>query len=154
MLGADQLVLVAEGAWNKVHDLPEQSVLRLEAPGTYTSGNPVHQQAGVQPGTEPSTAFPTSSSWGYVVAGRLDYSNVIGAINLAPRFSFAHDVNGVSPGPGGSFIEDRMALTLGLGFQYRINVEWDLSYTRYFGAGRYNLINDRDFLAGNVKYSF
>ncbi|HMM36942.1 MAG TPA: DUF1302 family protein, partial [Thermoanaerobaculia bacterium] len=41
VLGADQLVLVAEGAWNKVHDLPEQSVLRLEAPGTYTSGNPV-----------------------------------------------------------------------------------------------------------------
>jgi hypothetical protein len=154
LLGADQLVLVAEGAWSKVHDLPEQEELRLEAPGTYTSGNPVHQQARVQPGTEPSSAFPTSSSWGYVVAGRLDYNNVIGAINLSPRFSFAHDVNGVSPGPGGSFIEDRMALTLGLGFQYRINVEWDLSYTRYFGAGRYNLINDRDFLAGNVKYSF
>jgi hypothetical protein len=47
-----------------------------------------------------------------------------------------------------------MALTLGLGFQYRINTEWDLSYTRYFGAGRYNLINDRDFLAANLKYSF
>ncbi len=153
-LGADQMVLVAEGAWNKVHDLPEQSVLRLEAPGTYTSGNPIHQQAGVQPGTEPSSAFPTTSAWGYVVAGRFDYSNVIGAINMSPRFSFAHDVNGVSPGPGGAFIEDRMALTLGLGFQYRINTEWDLSYTRYFGAGRYNLINDRDFLAANLKYSF
>lgn len=153
-LGADQMVLVAEGAWNKVHDLPEQSVLRLEAPGTYTSGNPIHQQAGVQPGTEPSSAFPTTSAWGYVVAGRFDYSSVIGAINMSPRFSFAHDVNGVSPGPGGAFIEDRMALTLGLGFQYRINTEWDLSYTRYFGAGRYNLINDRDFLAANLKYSF
>ncbi|MBK9373290.1 MAG: DUF1302 domain-containing protein [Holophagales bacterium] len=154
VLGADQMVLVAEGAWNKVHDLPEQSVLRLEAPGTYTSGNPIHQQAGVQPGTEPSSAFPTTSAWGYVVAGRFDYSNVIGAVNMSPRFSFAHDVNGVSPGPGGAFIEDRMALTLGLGFQYRINTEWDLSYTRYFGAGRYNLINDRDFLAANLKYSF
>lgn len=153
-LGADQMVLVAEGAWNKVHDLPEQSVLRLEAPGTYTSGNPIHQQAGIQPGTEPSSAFPTSSAWGYVLAGRFDYSNVIGAINMSPRFSFAHDVNGISPGPGGAFIEDRMALTLGLGFQYRINTEWDLSYTRYFGAGRYNLINDRDFLAANLKYSF
>jgi hypothetical protein len=154
VLGADQLVLVAEGAWNTVHDLPEQSTLRLEAPGTYTSGNPIHQQAGVQPGTEPSSAFPTTSAWGYVVAGRLDYSNVIGAINMSPRFSFAHDANGISPGPGGAFIEDRMALTLGLGFQYRINTEWDLSYTRYFGAGRYNLINDRDFIAANVKYSF
>ncbi len=154
VLGADQLVLVGEGAWNMVHDLPEQSALRLEGPGTYTSGNPIHQTAGVQPGTEPSSAFPTSSAWGYVLAGRLDYSNVIGAINMSPRFSFAHDVNGISPGPGGAFIEDRMALTVGLGFQYRINLEWDLSYTRYSGAGRYNLINDRDFLAGNIKYSF
>lgn len=136
-----------------MHDLPDQSVLRLEAPGTYTSGNPIHQQAGIQPGTEPSSAFPTSSAWGYVLAGRFDYSNVIGAVNMSPRFSFAHDVNGISPGPGGAFIEDRMALTLGLGFQYRINTEWT-SYTRYFGAGRYNLINDRDFLAANLKYSF
>ena len=39
LLGADQVVLVAEGAWSTVHDLPDQSVLRLEAPGTYTSGN-------------------------------------------------------------------------------------------------------------------
>ncbi len=154
ILGADQFVLVAEGAWNTVHDLPDQSVLRLEAPGTYTSGNPIFQKAGVQPGTEPSSAFPTSSAWGYVVAGRLDFSNVIGAINVTPRFSFAHDVNGISPGPGGAFIEDRKAVTLGLGFQYRINTEWDLSYTRYYGAGRYNLINDRDFLAANIKYSF
>lgn len=153
-LGADQFVLVAEAAWNTVHDLPDQSVLRLEAPGTYTSGNSIFQQANVQPGTEPASAFPTSSAWGYVLAGRFDYSNVIGAINLSPRFSFAHDVNGISPGPGGAFIEDRMALTLGLAFQYRINLEWDFSYTSYFGAGRYNLINDRDFLAANVKYSF
>jgi len=154
VLGANQFILVVEGAWNKVHDLPEQSVLRLEGPGTYTSGNPIFTQAKVQPGTEPSTAFPTSSAWGYVVAGRLDFANVIGAVNVSPRFSFAHDVNGISPGPGGSFIEDRMAVTLGLGFQYRINTEWDLSYTRYYGAGRYNLLNDRDFLAGNIKYSF
>ena len=45
-------------------DLPDKDVLRLEAPGTYTSGNPVFQAAGVQPGTEPNSAFPTSSaSW-------------------------------------------------------------------------------------------
>ena len=40
ILGADQVVLVGEGAWSTVHDLPDQSVLRLDAPGTYTSGNP------------------------------------------------------------------------------------------------------------------
>ena len=30
----------------------------------------------------------------------------------------------------------------------------DLSYTQYSGAGRYNLINDRDFIGGFIKYSF
>ena len=108
----------------------------------------------MQPGTEPSSAFPTSSAWGYVLAGRLEYNNALGAVNLVPRFSWSQDVSGISPGPGGSFLEGREALTVGLGFNYQINWEWDLSYTSFFGAGRYNLINDRDFLAANIKYSF
>jgi len=151
---ADQMVLVGEVGWGTVHDLPDQSVLRLEAPGTYVTGNPIHQTAGIQPGTEPASAFPTSNAWGYVLAGRLDYNNAIGAVNMIPRFSFAQDVNGISPGPGGNFLEGRKALTIGLGFQYRFNWEFDVSYTDFFGADRYNLINDRDFIAANIKYSF
>jgi hypothetical protein len=154
LVWADQIVLVGEVGWGLVHDLPEQSVLRLEAPGTYTTGNAVHQTAGVQPGTEPASAFPTARAWGYVLAGRFDYNNAIGAVNMIPRFSFAQDVTGISPGPGGNFLEGRKALTIGLGFQYRFNWEFDVSYTDFFGAGRYNLINDRDFVAANVKYSF
>jgi hypothetical protein len=154
ILGADQVVLVAEGAWSTVHDLPDQSVLRLDAPGTYTSGNQVHQTAGIQPGTEPASAFPTSSAWGYVLAGRFEYNNAIGAVSMVPRFSFSQDVAGISPGPGGNFLEGRKSLTLGLGFQYRINWEFDVSYTTFMGADRYNLINDRDFVAANIKYSF
>jgi hypothetical protein len=153
-LGADQVVLVAEGAWNTVHDLPDQATLRLDGPGTYTSGNSVFQTAGIQPGTEPASAFPTSSAWGYVLAGRFEYNNAFGAVSMIPRFSFAQDVSGISPGPGGNFIEGRKSLTLGLGFQYRINWEFDLSYTSFMGADRYNLINDRDFVAANIKYSF
>jgi len=154
VLGASQMVLVGEAGWGKVHDLPAQSVLRLEAPGTYTTGNSIHQTAGIQPGTEPASAFPTPTAWGYVLAGRLEYNNAIGAANIIPRFSFAQDVNGISPGPGGNFLEGRKALTLGLGLQYRITWEFDVSYTTLFGAGRYNLLNDRDFVAANIKYSF
>ncbi len=134
--------------------MPAQSVLRLEAPGTYTSGNAAHQTAGVQPGTEQASAFPTATAWGYVFAGRLEYNNAIGAVNMIPRFSFAQDVKGVSPGPGGNFLEGRKALTLGLGLQYRINWELDFSYSSFFGADRYNLLNDRDFVAATIKYSF
>ena len=154
VLGADQVVVVGEVGWSTVHDLPAQSVLRLDAPGTYTSGNQTHQTAGVQPGTEPASAFPTESAWGYVLAGRAEYNNAIGAVSMVPRFSFAQDVAGISPGPGGNFLEGRKSLTVGLGFQYRINWEFDVSYTNFMGAGRYNLINDRDFVAANIKYSF
>jgi hypothetical protein len=154
ILGADQVVVVAEAAWSAVHDLPDQSTLRLDGPGTYTSGNSVFQTAGIQPGTEPASAFPTSSAWGYVLAGRFEYNNAFGAVSMIPRFSFAQDVAGISPGPGGNFLEGRKSLTLGLGFQYRINWEFDLSYTTFMGADRYNLINDRDFVAANIKYSF
>ena len=151
---ADQMVLVGEVGWGTVHDLPDQTVLRLEAPGTYVTGNQVHQTAGIQPGTEPASASPTSSAWGYVLAGRFEYNNAIGAVNMTPRFSFAQDVNGISPGPGGNFLEGRKAVTIGLAFQYRFNWEFDVSYTDFFGADRYNLINDRDFVAANIKYSF
>lgn len=154
LCGADQVVIVAEGAWSTVHDLPEQSELRLEAPGTYTSGNELFTTARIQPGTEPASAFPTKNAWGYVVAGRLEYNNAIGAVNVVPRFSFAQDVDGVSPGPGGNFIESRKGLTVGLGFNYLSKWELDLSYTSFFGADRYNLQNDRDFIAASVKFTF
>jgi Protein of unknown function (DUF1302). len=43
---------------------------------------------------------------------------------------------------------------VGLAANYRISWEFDVSYTRFAGAGRYNLIRDRDFIAAAVKYSF
>ncbi len=154
LLWADQATLVAEGAVGRVHDFPEHSVLRLEAPGTYTSGNDLHRVATVQPGTEPDSAFPGATAWGYQLAGRLEYNNAIKGVNLAPRISWAHDVSGTSPGPGGNFVEGRKGLTLGLAGAFKINWELDLSYTRYSGGGRYNLISDRDFIATSLKYSF
>jgi hypothetical protein len=154
ILGADQVVLVGEIGWGHVHDMPAKDVLRFEGPGTFTSGNPVHQQFGVQPGTEPADAFPTADAVGYIVAGRFEYNNAFGPVNMIPRFSWAQDVSGISPGPAGNFLEGRKALTLGTGFVYRIQWEFDVSYTSFFGAGRYNLLNDRDFIAASIKYTF
>ena len=62
-------------------------------------------------------------------------------------------MKGVSPGPGGNFIEDRKAITVGLRASYQNSIEVDVSYTSFFGASRYNLINDRDFVGLNFKYS-
>jgi len=108
--------------------------------------------------TNPQTqvkGFPTPFSWGYRIAARADYNSVWGtAFTLSPRIAFYHDVNGISPGPGGAFIEGRKQITVGAEANYLNKWTLDLSYTNYFGAGDLNLINDRDFVAFVVKYSF
>jgi len=156
-LGADQGVLLFEPAITHVSGLESKDVLRYEGPGTYTSGNPIHSLPGGAHAGKPYEQpehFADPTSWGYRLVGRLTYNNVIGAFNVAPRFGWGHDVDGVTPGPGGNFIEGRHAFTLGVGFDRLARWQFDLSWTTYGGASRYNLINDRDFIAANIKYSF
>jgi len=156
-LGADQTVFVIEAAVTHVFDMPEQSVLRMEGPGTYTSGNPIHSAPGgahAGKAYETEDHFATATSWGYRMAGRMEFNNAIGAINLTPRFAWAHDVSGISPAPGGNFLEGAKALTLGLAGTYQNTWEVDFAYTMYSGADRWNLLNDRDFIATTVKFSF
>jgi hypothetical protein len=154
-LGADQGVILGEFGFNKVFDMPSKDELRFEGPGTYVSGNPLNFVA-AHPGkmAEEPEHFADDFSWGYRLVSRLTYNNAIGAWSLAPRISWQHDVDGVTPGPGGSFIAGRKALTIGLQAAYQGAWQVDLSYTQYSGAGRYNLINDRDFVGGFIKYSF
>ncbi|MEJ2492498.1 MAG: DUF1302 domain-containing protein [Desulfuromonadales bacterium] len=160
--GADQFTLVGEVGVTYIHDMPDKSELRFDGPGTPTSGNPLHADTtgsypyAAHPGkpAEPSDAFADSTSWGYRLVGKLDFNDAIGAITLSPRIAWAHDVTGTTPGPGGNFVEGRKAITLGIGASYLATWSADLSYTDFFGAGRYNLVNDRDFIALNIKYSF
>ncbi len=153
VFGADQLALVGEVGVTHVRDMPDRSKLRLESPGTTTSGNPVHTALGVQPATELSSHFADQTSWGYQVRGRLTYNNAFGPWALLPNFAFRHDFSGNTPQPLGNFLEGRKAVTLGLTANLRNEWEAGVSYTSFFGAGRVNLINDRDFISFVVKYS-
>jgi hypothetical protein len=154
VLGSDQLAVVGEVGFTNFWNLPSQDVLRFQGDGTNTGGgadlitgdarNPVTQTNG----------FPTSFSWGYRVATRAEYNNAIGAWTVAPRVAFNHDVNGISPGPGGNFIEKRKSITLGSEFIYLNQWVVDLSYTNFFGAGSLNSLRDRDFASFSVRYSF
>jgi hypothetical protein len=98
--------------------------------------------------------FADDFSWGYRLVSKLTYNNAIGAWSLAPRISWQQDVDGVSPGPGGPFLAGFKALSVGIAADYQNAWEIDLSYTMYDGADRYNLINDRDFIGGFIKFSF
>ena len=61
---------------------------------------------------------------------------------------------GTTPGPGGNFVEGRYGLTLGVAANLMAKWEIDASWTKFGGAGRFNDINDRDFVAATVKFSF
>jgi hypothetical protein len=160
MLGASQAVLLWEGGLFLVNNMPDQNTggpngvgLRLNGPGTDISGNAALSSLhfGL---VESPEHFASASSWGYRLVGRLDYDSLIGPWNIAPRFAWADDVNGVSPGPGGLFVEDRQAFTFGVSGTYQNTWVIDASYTKFSGAGHYNLINDRDFISISVKTSF
>ena len=155
-LGADQGVILGEFGFHKVFDMPSKDELRFEGPGTYTSGNPLNTTVGAHVGKEWERPehFADDFSWGYRFVTKFTYNNAIGAWSLSPRISWQHDVDGVTPGPGGSFIAGRQALSVGIQAGYQNAWQVDLSYTMYQGADRWNLINDRDFLGGFIKFSF
>ncbi len=103
--------------------------------------------------TEPA-GFADDFSWGYRMLARADYNDAFGPVTVSPSLAWAQDVSGTTPGPGGSFIEGRKAITMGVGFNYLEQWIFDLSYTNFWGAGHYNLSHDRDFFAASVRYSF
>ena len=88
------------------------------------------------------------------MALRLDYLGLIGAWNFSPRFIWSQDVDGTTPGPGGNFVDGRSAATFGVLASYQSQLEFDISYTAFDGAGRYNELTDRDFVSATIKYSF
>ena len=158
-LGASQTALAMEFGWTHIHDMPAKDELRLSSFGTSTSGDP--EQAlpgGAHAGSpaEPLDRFPDADSWGYRVAGSMTYQNVFGALTMRPRVVWSHDVDGTSPSfTNGNFIEGRKSVTLGLNMGYLSEtMAADLSYTTFWGAGRYNPFGDRDRIQLSLKYTY
>jgi len=155
MLGSQQFTLLGEvgGVWA---NLPGKDVLRYDAPGTFTSGSAaamVNTGFGTIPPT-PASAFADPFSWGYQILGRLDYNNVFAGVNLSPSVAFSHDVNGNTPLPLGNFIAGRKSVNVSAEFTFQNAWALELRYVNYFGAGRYNLLSDRDYVSTTLKYSF
>jgi len=158
-LGASQWVLVGEAAATAVPDLPSKDVLRFDGPGTALSGDPLAPAILASVGHAPdryelSSAFADDFSWGYRLAARIDYMDVIGGVNLSPAIAFAHDVDGNTPLPLGNFHEDRKSVTVGVTATYQNSWQGAIKYTEFFGNEDYNLMYDRDFLQAMIQYSF
>jgi hypothetical protein len=153
-LKADQVAFVTEAGFNYVEDLPKKDWLRYNGPGTDLGGGADYLTGDLNnPMTEPD-GFADDFSWGYRMLVRATYNNALGAWTVIPSIGWRHDVSGTTPGPGGSFIDGRTQLTLGVKFNYLQRWVLDASYTAYSGGGKYNLLHDRDFYGFSVSYSF
>jgi hypothetical protein len=121
-----------------------------------------------------ATGFVTDFSWGYRLAARLEYANLLFGGNVAPRLAFAHDVKGVGP----NFNEGVKSASLGVSWDYQRKWLVDAQYTNYFGGRTFcgtdvptpgsvitpgqpaswcssaNPLKDRDFYSVSVSYSF
>lgn len=151
---ADQVLVLAEIGATHIWDLPEREELRFEGPGTDTGGGPDALTGDLRNPVTTTNGFATAFSWGYRAVVAPTYNSLFGAWNVTPRIAFNHDVTGTTPGPGGNFISGRKQVTLGVGFDYQARWRADFAYTMFFGAGANNLLNDRDFIAASVSYSF
>ena len=154
--GASQLVGLIEVGGININDMPDESVLRLNGPGTARSGGiasaPGLNKA-LQDGVE-SNPFPTEFAWGYRAIAKLDYTNVIAGINISPRIVFSHDVKGITPDPLFMFIEGRKSMSLGLTFDYQSRWKADINYNGFFGGvGTTNKMEDHDYVSLSISYS-
>jgi hypothetical protein len=154
-LGSQQFTVLGEvgGVWA---NLPGKGTLRYDGSGTFTGGSAAAMTGAGFPqfAATPTEAFADDFSWGYQVLGRLDYNNIFPNVNMQPTVAFTHDVSGNTPLPLGNFVHRRRSINVAVEFSYRNAWSLELRYVNFFGAGKYNLLGDRDYFATTVKYSF
>lgn len=135
-LAAEQFVLLGEVGVNQL-DLPDN--LRFNGPGAGLPAcgfAPAAVLAGVSNGScqdNVGGGYASKTSWGYRLVGRMDFENVIGAVQMSPRLVLAHDVTGVGP----NFNHGTKAVTAGIGFNYLQRWQADIGYTSFFGGRTY-----------------
>jgi len=102
----------------------------------------------------PGYALPTRQSWGYVAEFGLNYPNAFDTgVTVTPQIDFTHDVKGITPNAL-PFFEGRRSLTSSLLFNFRDRWKGGLQWVQYWGAGGFNTMIDRDYVAGNITRSF
>ena len=137
-----------------------QSSLAAEAGGLYVHGfKPDFLDASVSIRPDAAGArrlgLATHSAWGYRLAGRLDYADVMGMQSVSPSVTWIHDVRGNAPITLGTLLEDNKSLILAADFARDKSLAARVSYRSYLGKGsNADRFSDRDFLAFSVTKRF
>ncbi|MBI3171765.1 MAG: DUF1302 family protein, partial [Hydrocarboniphaga effusa] len=148
--GYDLMTFELEASGAYVHDLPAESVLRYEGPGTDTPGDAA--AALMQGVPQQDGGYATASSWGYRAQLKPSFFNVAGPLGLDLILRYAQDVAGVTPAPLSDFVKGRTEASVLLDFSYLEAWGFELGYTAFGGAR--NLLADRDYYEARVSRSF
>jgi hypothetical protein len=169
VLQADQLALAGEIGINYFHGMPTN--VRFNAPGAYLPAT-AFAAALSSLNSVQTEGYLTDWSWGYRLAARLEYANLLFGGNVAPRVAYSEDVRGVGP----NFNEGVKSASIGVSWDYQRKWLVDAQYTAFFGGRSYcgtdtpaaaipagqpasycssaNPLKDRDFFSVSVSYSF
>lgn len=169
--GSDQILLIGELGASQIFNLPSKDRLQIEGPGTFTHASAGADGSGADGSARSNSAvvgasgirfnptqqkggFVTDFSWGYRIISILRYENVLPGIGIEPTFIWAHDVSGVSPGPGENFVEGRKTIIASAVVRFTAAFNAAVGYTVFFGGGNNNLLRDRDFAQVGLRYQF
>jgi hypothetical protein len=149
--------LVGEGAfqhWNGIGD-PSTGV-RYGRAFVYgqaqTSTLPCASTGNLNTSYCETEGYATTNAWGYRLRAEFSYPGLFAGINVKPRVFWSHDVKGYSA--DSTFVEDRMALGLGVRFDYLNRYYADLSFNKFNRQAKYDVFHDRDFASVVVGMNF
>ncbi len=171
--GAEQFATVAEFGITHFNNLPKGVFFGGPGAGLPACGfASTATLTAVSNNSCQTQGYLSKNSYGYRIVNRMDFENVIGALQMSPRVVWSHDVRGVGP----SFNQDAKAITAGLAFNYLQRWQGDIGYTTFFGGRTYqgtdsaagpgdptvsrqyatsaNPNKDKDFLAVSVSLAF
>ncbi|MBW2369401.1 MAG: DUF1302 domain-containing protein [Deltaproteobacteria bacterium] len=101
------------------------------------------------------------TAWGYKAMLNLTYYDAfasiwsaLSSVDLTVKFTFNHDVDGVSAIPAGSFTEDEKSVGIGFEASWQNVLSFNMAYNNFFGAGDKSAISDRDNVSCTLKYRF
>ena len=98
---------------------------------------------------------PNDWSAGLVVLANVSYNNAFDTgFVVTPQIAVSYDFTGTTPAPYGNYVEDRIAVNLGVSGTLNNNFRIGVNYVNYFGAGVRNKAQDQDYVSASASYSF
>jgi hypothetical protein len=162
---ADSILLVVEGGFTWVHDLPKglyfqgNGDLNHPTPGADCTGFPEgtdcssNEVVGRSNPTQQTEGFADDFSWGLRGLLQFTYENAWNlGMNIKPSLLWFQDMGGIAPSPQQNYVEGNQFIVGGAFLE--IGQDWAGTVLYQWHHGDRNLMRDRDNLSFTLSYSF